>query len=568
MIAVLDVMCITLKGSLPAIFAVQFNDMRIHILLVLLFTAFTAQSQVPFQVEVSPYRIQNFGGVQSFAPAHYNGHWYMFGGRLDGLHQRQPWASFDAAGHNDRLIVVDKQQDSARYVDISGLSTGLYDQLKSTNMEYYQKDSLLYLVGGYGISAAQGTHITFPALIVVNMAALDRYVFQQSGTLDACFGRLSGSDFAVTGGSLQYKGGVFYLIGGHRFDGRYNPMNGPSFTQQYTNAVRKFTLSGPSLNPQVAWQPEIKDAQLLHRRDYNVLAQLDAQGKLSFTAFSGVFKKTADLPYLSAVEIDTSSVREVPGFTQYFNHYHCAHLPLFDTASGAMHNLFFGGIAQYYVDQNGQRVQDNNVPFVNTIAVVSKDAQGNHRETRMDSSMPGLLGAGSVFYLDPQLPTREDGHIAALSLPLQDTLTLGYIVGGIRSTAPNIFNQNTGTQSSATQEVFKVRLLPGRTLGRGEATPNSMHLTIYPNPAQEEIRLDYGAQPHTPVQIQIHDQNGRLVHQFKGVTGAGAKHSLAIPTEKLPQGTYVISLSQAGKRHTQQFIRAPQTSKGPHHRHR
>ena len=542
--------------------------MRYLNLFAFLLSACTALGQAPFKVEVRPYSIKNFGGLQSFAPAHYKGHWYMFGGRLDGLHQRQPWASFDAQGHNDQLIVVDKQRDSARYVDLGGLPSPLYDQLKSTNMEYYQHDSLLYLVGGYGISGATGTHRTFSGLVIIDLAALDRYVFRQMGSLGSCFKRVTGPDFAVTGGSLQYKKGVFYLIGGHRFDGRYNPMNGPSFTQQYTNAVRKFTLSGPPLNPQVTWLPALKDAQLLHRRDYNVLPQLDPQGKLSFTALSGVFKRTADLPYLNAVAIDSSSVKEIPGFRQYFNHYHAAHLPIYDTVSGAIHNLIFGGIAQYYIDQNGHRVQDNNVPFVNTIAAVSRDPQGNYRETPMEATMPGLLGAGSVFYKAPGLPASEDGHIATLSFPLQDTLTLGYIVGGIRSNAANIFNQNTGTQSSATQEVFEVRLLPGRNLGRQEASPIRMHMVIYPNPAQEKIRLEYEAESHAPVEIKIHDQNGRLVFQYKGETGPGAQHFLSIPLQKLPRGTYVISLNQLGKRQIQQFIRAPQAGQGAHHRKR
>ena len=58
----------------------------------------------PFNVHLEPLAIDNVGGLQSFAFGQHNGKWLILGGRLDGLHRRQPFASFDLAGPNNQLI--------------------------------------------------------------------------------------------------------------------------------------------------------------------------------------------------------------------------------------------------------------------------------------------------------------------------------------------------------------------------------------------------------------------------------------------------------------------------------
>src|SRR5690554_5961350 len=61
----------------------------------------------PFKISIEPFSIEGLGGLQSYAYGQDNGKWLLVGGRLDGLHPRQPWAAFDVAGHNNQLIVVD-----------------------------------------------------------------------------------------------------------------------------------------------------------------------------------------------------------------------------------------------------------------------------------------------------------------------------------------------------------------------------------------------------------------------------------------------------------------------------
>ena len=112
--------------------------------------------------------------------------------------------------------------------------------------------------------------------------------------------------FAVTGGHLGKIGNTFYLIGGHRFDGRYNPMGHPTYTQTYVDGIRKFTINNSGSQLSYANYTSITDEVHLHRRDYNLLPQIFPDGTEGYTLSSGVFQPTIDLPFLYPVDITAS----------------------------------------------------------------------------------------------------------------------------------------------------------------------------------------------------------------------------------------------------------------------
>ncbi|MEN9001406.1 MAG: hypothetical protein ABF242_03730, partial [Flavobacteriales bacterium] len=362
--------------------------MRINIVLSsLLFlcsiTQLKSQSNY-FQVDIKPANINGLGGLQSFAFGQHNGKWLILGGRLDGLHQRQPFAAFDIAGHNTQLIVVDPVSKQKWSTPISSLSTSIQDQIKSTNSQFFQEGNMLYVTGGYGYSSVLSDHTTFANLTAVNVSATINAVINGT-SFTSNFRQITDSKFQVTGGRLEKINSTFYLVGGHKFLGRYNPMgptHGPGFTQEYTNQIRKFTITDNGTLLAVNHLPAITDTNELHRRDYNVVPQIMPSGEEGLTAFSGVFQKTVNLPFLNCVNIDSSGYTVNNSFSQYYNHYHCAVLPIYSDYYQEMNTVFFGGIAQYY-DVGGVLTQDNNVPFVNTIARVSRDASGNMAEYKL-----------------------------------------------------------------------------------------------------------------------------------------------------------------------------------------
>ena len=67
-------------------------------------------------------------------------------------------------------------------------------------------------------------------------------------------------------------------------------MNNPTFTQTYSNQIRKFTIDNSGSNLSYANYETITDAVHLHRRDYNLVPQVFPNGELGYTISSGVFK--------------------------------------------------------------------------------------------------------------------------------------------------------------------------------------------------------------------------------------------------------------------------------------
>lgn len=512
---------------------IKFTIMKLLLTSLLFGLASMAHAQ-PYSIHLEPVTISNFGGVQSFAIGKSNGKWLIIGGRLDGLHQRQPFASFDAAGHNNQLVVIDPAQGISWSAPLSSLSSSLQMQLKSTNMEFTQVDSMLYLVGGYGMDA-NGSHVTFQNLTAVNVPrVIDAVVNGTSFT--AHFRQISDLNFKVTGGQLYQIHNVFYLVGGQLFDGRYNPhgpTHGPGFTQQYTDAVRRFTLVDDGTNLNVQFLSEYQDATLLHKRDYNAVPVI-SNGESSILALSGVFQPLVDLPWLNAVHIDTSGFAEVAGFTQYYNHYHSAKAALYDSVNDVMHYYLFGGIAQYYL-QNGTRIQDNNVPFVKTIAHLSRDTNGQLTETALLSEMPDYLGAGAEFIPLESLPHFENEIIDFSSIS-GDSIWIGYIVGGIKSTAPNIFFVNTGVESEATSSVYKVYLVKSSIgIPEGERVERAL---IRPNPTTDQIQIDL-SEGTVIERIEWLDLAGKTIRSQSEVERTD---SLILQVEDLPRGEYILRI--------------------------
>ncbi len=427
--------------------------------IILLFFVFSCNNRIqttPFQIAIEPFQINGLAGIQSFAYGQHEGKWLIIGGRSDGLHRRQPWATFDAAGQNNQLVVVDPKLGQSWSAPLSSLPVSMQEQLSSTNMEFHQSGDYLYIIGGYGYSHSSSDHITYPYLTALKVSDVIGAIISGSA-FNTFFRQISDEQFAVTGGYLNKIYNTYYLTGGQRFDGRYNPMGHPSYTQEYTNSIRKFKVLDDGTNLNITQLASITDTANLHRRDFNVIPQVMPDGQEGLTAFSGVFQVNADLPYLNCVNIDSSGYHVNNDFKQYYNQYHCAHIPLFSKASNEMHNIFFGGIAQYY-DSAGVLVRNHNVPFVKTIANVTSDRSGKMTEYKLPVEMPAFLGAGSEFIPVTNLPKYENEVIKLDELKKGSTL-IGYIFGGIRSTEPEIFWTNDGSQSSPSMDIFKIYLI-------------------------------------------------------------------------------------------------------------
>jgi hypothetical protein len=524
----------------------------------LLISVFLYSQTASFNVYIEPVNITGLGGLQAYAFGQHNGKWLIVGGRLDGLHRRQPFAAFDVAGNNNQLIVVDPSNQQKWTAPLTALPVSLQEQLSSTNMEFHQEGNYLYIIGGYGYNASSATRKTFDNLTAIDVPAVINAVIS-GNPFTGYFRQISDAQFAVTGGHLKKINNTFYLIGGNRFDGNYNPMGNPTYTQVYTNAIRKFNLLDDGTNIIITHLPAITDATNLHRRDYNAVPQILPNGAEGITAFSGVFQPTVDLPFLNCVNIDSSTYTVNNSFQQYYNHYHCAVLPLYSSVNNEMHNVFFGGIAQYY-DSSGILVQDNNVPFVKTIARVTRNSAGTMAEYKLPVEMPGLLGAGAEFIPVKSVPQFNNG-VFKLDDFTSDTTLVGYIYGGISSTAANIFFSNTGTQSSAGSQIFKVYVIKNSTSGvhkLNEHSVGTLKVQVFPNPNDGNFVVKFYLNKVAETNISLYSLDGEKI-------GEATLNNLQVGENTFQQeiinhkmrGTYMLTIETPYEKAIQKIIIEP-----------
>lgn len=468
-----------------------------------------AQPSFQYNVVLEPITVSGFPGIHSYAFAQHDGKWLIIGGRLDGLHPRQPFAAFPENQNNTNLYVLDIKNKNYWFASVNTLSTNIKEQLQSTNMNFFQDGDLLVIAGGYAYSATAADHITFPNLCVINVPAIMDAIIQ-SNSISGHIKQINDSRFAVTGGQLGKIGSDYYLIGGHRFDGRYNPMGHNTYVQTYTNQIRKFTLDNSGALPVVNTYSTINDAVHLHRRDYSLVPQIFPDGSEGYTMASGVFRVDADLPYLYPVDVKNNGIVPQTGFNQYLSNYHCASAALYDSVSNSMHSLFFGGMSQYYYE-NGNLIQDNSVPFVKTISRVSRAADGSLFEYKLSTEMPGLRGASSEFILNEELK-HYSNEVIKISEFKSDTAVIGHVLGGISSPMLNPFASNQTSLTSADPTIYEVKLIKSEYASITDINgANPYSIEVFPNPAKNRLTINFDLTRPTEVEYYLTDSNGKIV---------------------------------------------------------
>lgn len=530
----------------------------IQLVIFISISALSFAQTAPFEITIEPIAITGLGGIQSYAFGQHDGKWLIVGGRLDGLHQRQPFAAFDIAGHNNQLIVVDPVTQQKWSAPLTSLPTSIQEHLSSTNMQFHQDGAYLYCVGGYGYSATASDHTTYSNLTAIKVPDVINAVINNTN-LSGFFRQITDSQFQVTGGRMNKIGDTYYLLGGHKFIGRYNPMgpnNGPGFIQEYTDAIRKFELVDDGTTIAITHSAPFVDAANLHRRDYNAEPQILPDGSHGITMFSGVFQHTANLPFLNSVTVDNDGYSVNNTFQQYYNHYHCPVLPIYSELNNEMHNVFFGGIAQFY-DSNGTLVQDDNVPFVNTIARITRDASGSMAEYKLPIEMPSLLGSGAEF-----IPNLNFPHFSNQVFKLDDVTTenvlIGHVFGGISSSQPNIFFINDGTQSNASNQIFEVYIKKSSPLSVDElnySSVSNLNLIIYPNPNDGNLKVSFNLTKIEDVMLTIFDLKGTIIDKIKLTDLNIGENNYNKEIDNLTNGSmYLISLETSTQKTTHKLI--------------
>jgi hypothetical protein len=244
----------------------------------------------------------------------------------------------------------------------------------------------------------------------------------------------------------------------------------------------------------------------------------------------------------------------VPDFEQLLNQYHGAHMPAYAQADNRMSTVFFGGIGRYYFDANDQLIDDVNVPFVNTISRVAREADGSMEEVAI-GEMPALLGAGAEFLHEPATPMISDA-IVDLDALVGDTVVVGHIVGGIQSTARNIFFINNGTQSDASTRVFRVLLVRDATTGSQDPLTEgreALQLSVVPGSGELFITIDLPVAAQA--EVLLLDSSGRQVRQLFAARMIAGSQRMQADVRDLAPGAYLVELRAGELRRTVRFVR-------------
>ncbi len=514
-------------------------------ILLLIFISIKSQT-TPFNysIKLKPVTVTSLPGLHSFVVAQSANKWLIIGGRKDGLHARQPFNAFNVANSNNLIYVIDVQTNQFWTAPLTSLSTALQEQLQSSNMNFYQDKDSLYIIGGYGYSNTAANHITYANLTSVSVSGLMNAVINAQ-PITSYFKQITDQQFAVNGGQLGKIGSTFYLVGGHRFDGRYNPMGNNTYTQTYVNGIKSFQLNNSGNQLSFSNYSITTNAVHLHRRDYNLMPQIFPNREEGYTISSGVFQVGVDLPFLYPVDIKASGYTAVTGFNQYLSNYHCAKVAMYDSTNNVMHSVFFGGISQYYM-VNNTMVQDNSVPFVKTISRVSRDANGNLQENVLPIEMPALLGSSAEFISNHNLPHYESDIIKLSQIP-QDSILLGHIVGGIYSPQLNPFTNNATTVTNAHTTIYEVWLynqMP-TSLNKIDGS-NPIKINVFPNPVKGKSNINIDIPYSGELSLYITDIKGDLVHSTFLNKFKKGKQTFSFDV-KLPAGVYHYNFVFDGK---------------------
>ncbi len=505
---------------------------------VLLLAPPLSKAQQGFGISIQASAVSSVPPLHSGAFAKWNDSWIFIGGRIDGLHIMQSNQAFPAYGRNDSIYVVNPYTNSLMSADASVLPPSIFEALSSANMQFYQDGNFLYMIGGYGKMASQNTWLTFHSLISVDLSCLVNSI-ASSSSIVSCFRQVVDSNMAVAGGMLEKIDSTYYLVFGHRFDGRYarNTTVG-TFTQTYTHEIRKFGISDDGVNLSITNYHTETDTNNFHRRDLNLLPQIFPNGEVGFTAYGGVFQKNADLPFLTPIDVTSNSTIHQAGFNQNLSQYTSASMPVFDSVNNTMHSIFFGGMSLYTLDTINQiLIQDTLVPFVKTISKITRESNGDLTEYKLPVEMPGLLGSNAFFILKDSVPLF---HNRIIDLDALSGLThVGYIVGGIESDFPNIADIDPEGMSRPHAMVYDIFI--DKTLNSRSDLPIKNvinNLMVYPNPANNKLFMDFSLKSEQNCMITLFNNQGKIVRVLFPEQNLSGDQHLVLNMQGIQSGFY------------------------------
>lgn len=491
--------------------------------------------EVPFSISIEPIEGTFITGTHSSAFAKSGDKWLIIGGRLNGLHGLNSNDGFPPEFANEYIIVLDTSSWTETVASINQLPTSIADPLRSTNMEFIQLGSYLYMLGGYGRDNEAGIFVTFPKLTAIHVDDMINAVLNGE-SIAPHIRQITDSRFQVCGGELGNLGQELYLLFGHNFGGRYTDPPTPLFTQTYTDRITKFTLSddGESITP--GNFVDYIDTNYFHRRDLNVGPIIKPNADFALKAYSGVFQKTRNLPFRETITISQDANEVNTEYEQVMSHYNCAMIPIYDSLTKKMYTTFLGGMSLYnYLPSTNELVYDSLIPFISDITTMTTHPNGEMEETIMSLQLPGLLGSNAKFVLNTEISHFSNEVINIRGLQNSKTL-IGYLYGGIRAEVANL------GASQANEIIYRIFLTANNSSSLSNLDADFGEILLYPVPTSGNINVDF--QIKNPMQISsaLFDINNMKIREFPQHNLDQVNQRIELGTENISNGFYYLEI--------------------------
>jgi hypothetical protein len=141
-----------------------------------------------------------------------------------------------------------------------------------------------------------------------------------------------------------------------------------------------------------------------------------------------------------------------------------------------------------------------------------------------------------------------------------DTTLVGYIFGGIHSSAANIFWMNDGSQSSAGSQIFKIYIVKNSKSGNHKLNQQSigtLHLQVYPDIENQNFEFHFNLEHNSEVTLSIGDANGRILQSSVLRNLNPGKNAASLNMMNLSEGAYFISIETTYEKAEQKIIIEP-----------
>ncbi|MBI3510131.1 MAG: T9SS type A sorting domain-containing protein [Bacteroidetes bacterium] len=502
-----------------------------------------SQAQVPFTIEIEPVIAGPLPGMHSFAFAQSGSKWLFIGGRTNGLHGFSTNSNFDVVYESDVITVIDTATWSYYSSPLGVLPFAEADPLRATNAQFTRIGDYLYIIGGFGFDSTANAYRTFPVVSAIQIDNMINAVI--NGTPIAPHIRqITYTNLRVCGGEMtSLSDSTCLLFFGHNFYGRYSDPPQPTFTQIYSNELKRFKISDDGTNLFITNYSAITDTNNFHRRDFNLGPIIHSDGSFGSCVYSGVFRKDRELPYPWPINYDTLNGYAVDSsYSQQMNNYTCAMLPVFDSVQHTMFTVLFGGMSQYdFNPSNGILTEDTLVPFVSDISVLVHAQNGAWAQVPLQLQMPGLQGSNMQFVPLSSVPSYSNDVVNLRNV--SGRILAGYLVGGIVSPTPNL-----PPTSWANDTVYRVYLTPDANLLDVQNPLAEGTVDVFPNPAANNVAVRVHADGE--IKIEIIDATGKIIRSEEH----NGRQDVNFSMENIADGTYFVRVITENSVYRQKLV--------------